>query len=282
MSFPTLNHFDINIKGELYSLSLPKVMGILNITPDSFYPRSRFNSLNSCIERVNTMIEEGMDILDIGSVSTRPGSTAPSLEEEKERIQPFLKEIVKQFPNLIISVDTYRSEVAKLAVDLGSTIINDISGGCFDEKMLDTIANLDVAYIMMHTLDLPSDMQNNPTYDNVTIDLINFFSKRLELAREKGLKDIIIDPGFGFGKNLKHNYQLLRELESFKILNCPILVGMSRKSMLSKVLNEKTENMLNATTIVNTLAIENGANIIRVHDIKEAKECIKILSAYYE
>lgn len=270
--------YSLNCRGHLLNLSSPLVMGILNVTPDSFYDGGKFNDETNMLSRVQVMLEEGASIIDIGAVSTRPGSKDISREEEIERLIPAIKLIHQYFPSAVLSADTYGSEVAEMAIDSGAAIINDISAGEFDSKMFETIARLQVPYIMMHMQGTPPTMQQNPVYENVTLDIIRFFVKRLEKLRSLGVKDIVIDPGFGFGKTVEHNYELLASLCSFEMLDCPILVGVSRKAMINKVLHTKPEDALNGTTVANTIALMNGANILRVHDVKEAMEAIKIVN----
>ncbi len=272
--------YSINCLGKLLDLTAPVVMGILNITPDSFFDGGKFSNENNMLQQVEKMLNEGAAIIDVGAVSTRPKAENISEEEELKRLIPVLKTILQHFPNTVLSVDTYRSHVAEVASENGAAIINDISAGEFDENMLATIARLNLPYIMMHIQGTPQTMQQNPTYENVTLDIIRFFVKKLELLRNLGVKDIIIDPGFGFGKTLEHNYQLLSSLHSFAILDCPVMVGVSRKSMINKVLQTKPENALNGTTVTNTIALMNGANILRVHDVKEAVEVVKIVKEY--
>lgn len=278
--------YTLTISQKIYLLAPQKVMGILNLTPDSFFAGSRCTGTSAAavadeaLRRVERMLEDGMDILDIGAVSTRHGSQAPTAEEEWRRIDLPLQRIAARFPDLPISVDTYRADVARLCVEHGAHIINDISGGLFDEAMFETVGRLQVPYILMHTSDRPDRMQNAPQYDDVTADLLRFFSERLALARQAGIHDLIVDPGFGFGKTVEHNYQLLAQLSRFKLLDCPILAGLSRKSMLWKPLQSSPEHMLNATTCVNTLALVQGADILRVHDVKAAAEAVRLFNLY--
>lgn len=278
--------YSLTIKQEIYELRPQKIMGILNLTPDSFFAGSRCTGsderavTDEALRRVEQMLAEGLDILDIGAVSTRPGSQAPTPEEEWRRIASPLQAIAARFPDLPVSIDTYRADVARRCVENGADIINDISGGLFDEAMFETVGRLQVPYILMHTSDRPDRMQNAPQYGDVTADLLRFFSERLALARQAGIHDLIVDPGFGFGKTVEHNYQLLAQLSRFQILDCPILAGLSRKSMLWKPLQSSPDHMLNATTCVNTLALVQGADILRVHDVKAAAETIRLFNLY--
>ena len=253
-------------------------MGILNITPDSFFDGGKCITEESIIRHTEKMLSEGADILDIGACSTRPNAPEISEEEELKRLIPAIKLVRKKFPNAIISVDTFRSNVAERSVQEGADMINDISGGTFDKKMMKIAGNLQVPYILMHIQGTPETMQKNPTYENVTEEVGNYFTERIHAAIDRGIKQIIIDPGFGFGKTLEHNYELLKNISSFKKLGLPILAGLSRKSMINKVLGTKPEGALNGTTAVNTIALMNGVNILRVHDVKEAKEAIQIFT----
>ena len=262
---------NINIRGELFDLSKPKVMGILNLTPDSFYDGGKFKDINIVDNHISKMIKDGMDILDIGGYSSRPGAKEISLKEETNRVLPIVKHIRKKFPDLIISIDTFRSEIANACLNEGADII---SAGILDKKMLQTISNFNCVYIMMHMLGKPQNMQNYPSYENVVIEIIQFLSERIKIARDNGIVDLISDPGFGFGKTLKNNFEILNNLEKFKILDIPILVGFSRKSMIYKTLKTNSENALNGTSALNTIALTKGVKILRVHDVKEAKECI--------
>ncbi|NTW32637.1 MAG: dihydropteroate synthase [Bacteroidetes bacterium] len=254
-------------------------MGIVNLTPDSFYDGGRFQNIDDVINYVVKIVEEGADIIDLGAISTRPGAKEVTLEEEESRLMPVLKKISSIFPDIIISVDTFRSQIAKMAVNNGAHIINDISAGNFDKDMFSVISELQVPYIIMHIQGNPLNMQNNPVYKNVTTEVIEYLSEKVEILRKLGVNDIIIDPGFGFGKTVEHNYELLKNLEYFSIFELPILVGLSRKSMINKVLGTTPENALNGTTVLNTYAILKGANILRVHDVKEAEETVKLLNS---
>jgi dihydropteroate synthase len=271
----------INCKGELLDLTYPKVMGIINITPDSFYDGGKYISEESLMLRVNKMIYDGCDIFDIGAYSSRPGALEVTEKDELQRLSYALSIIRNKFPDIIISVDTFRSKIAKAVVeDFNVDIINDISAGDLDAGMFETIAELNVPYIIMHMQGIPENMQNNPQYKNIVKDMSMYFSKKVDQLKLLGVNDVIIDPGFGFGKTIDHNYQLLKHLDDFKIFELPILVGLSRKSMLCKVLGIEPENALNATSVANTLALDRGANILRVHDVKEAVETIKIYETF--
>ena len=266
----------ININGTLLDLSTPKIMGILNITPDSFYDGGEFNSDKKILNQVEKMIIEGVDIIDIGGYSSRPGAKEVNINDEISRVIPTIELIKNKFIDTIISIDTFRSEVAKKAINSGASIINDISAGDLDSNMFNCVAELKVPYIMMHMKGTPNSMQKNPTYQNVINEIVENLSKKLFSAKKAGIVDVIIDPGFGFGKTLDHNYCILNNLSFFKELNCPILVGISRKSMVYKLIKKNPENSLNGTTCLNTISILNGAKILRVHDVKEAKEVITL------
>ena len=266
----------INLNGNLMDLSTPKIMGILNVTPDSFYDGGMFDSNKKILDHVEKMLNDGADIIDVGGYSSRPGAKEVKLKDEIKRVVPTIELIKKEFNETTISVDTFRSEVALQAVNSGASIINDISGGDLDPNMFNCVAELNVPYIIMHMQGNPKNMQNNPLYENVIVEIIENLSKKVFEATEAGVIDIIIDPGFGFGKTIEHNYKILSELSFFKELDCPILVGLSRKSMIYSLLEEKPENVLNGTTCLNTVSILNGANILRVHDVKEAKEVVKL------
>lgn len=267
----------INCNGTLIDLSLPKVMGILNITPDSFFDGGNYNNPIAILNHVEKMLSEGATFIDVGGYSSRPGAKHISEEEELARILPVIKLLKKEFSKSFISVDTFRSRVAKQCVNLGACMINDISGGNLDTSMFDTVANLQVPYIMMHMQGTPQNMQNKPAYSNVVKEILASFSEKIITLRSLGVNDIITDVGFGFGKTLEQNYELLQHLDLFKKLEVPTLVGLSRKSMLFKPLKINQNNALNATTAANTIALLNGASILRVHDVKEAIETIKIV-----
>ena len=267
----------INIKGNLIDLATPLVMGIVNVTPDSFYSGSRKQSEKEIVERVQQIINEGGTIIDIGGQSTAASSTLHTVEEELERIQPALSIIQREFPDAVLSIDTFYSEVAKTAVEkYGVAIINDISGGQIDEKMFATVAELNVPYVLMHMRGLPQTMQQFTVYDNFIGDIIFYFSEKIAHLNGLGVNDIIVDPGFGFSKTLEQNYELMAHLKYFHIFETPLMVGISRKSMTYKLLDTDAESSLNGTTVLNTYALESGANILRVHDVKQAVECVKI------
>ena len=267
----------INIKGTLLDLTKPKIMGILNITPDSFFFCLYYNSEYKILNQVEKMLTEGADIIDVGGHSSRPGAKKISIEKETERVIPIINLIAGKFKNIIISIDTFRSEIARKAIEAGASIINDISGGDLDKKMYEVAGELKVPYIIMHMKGVPSNMQNETKYDNIIFDIIKNLSYKIDLAKKAGVLDIIIDPGFGFGKSLKDNFKILKNLSSFKQLNQPIMVGLSRKSMIYKLLESSANDALNGTTCLNSISINNGANIIRVHDVKEAKETVKLI-----
>lgn len=251
-------------------------MGILNVTPDSFYDGGRFRNSSSVMRQVDQMLEEGATFIDVGAYSSKPNANEVSQTEELQRILPVVDLVIKNFPDILLSVDTFRSEVAKQCIDAGACMINDISAGLLDNKMLETVTNLKVPYIMMHMRGTPKTMQNQTHYDNLVKDMLFYFSERLAKAKALGIVDVVIDPGFGFAKTIEQNYELLNKLELLKIAELPILVGVSRKSMIYKTLESSAEKALNGTTVLNTIALQKGANILRVHDVKEAMECIKL------
>lgn len=260
------------------NLSSAVVMGILNISPDSFYDGGKHKSINDLLSHAGRMIDEGAAIIDIGAVSTRPGSTPVSVEEEKSRIFPVLEAVLNKFSGIIVSVDTFRTEIARECCNMGAGIINDISGGQADAEMFKIMGKQNAAYVLMHMQGTPQTMQLNPTYSNVTVDIAGFFAEQLAKPALNGKKNIILDPGFGFGKTIEDNYSLLKYLEAFLSFGHPLLVGFSRKSMINKVLNTTPEQALNGTTVLNTIALIKGASILRVHDVKEAVETIKLVS----
>ena len=268
----------INVNGRLMDLSEPQVMGILNVTPDSFYAGSRSETEKDIVQRLHQIISEGASIIDIGGYSSRPNAEHISVEEEMSRLRNGLEIIRKHSPNAVVSVDTFRADVAKMCVEeYGVAIINDISAGQMDEEMFPTIAKLGVPYIIMHMKGTPQDMQMSPQYDHFLKEVFYYFSEKVQKLRDLGVKDIIIDPGFGFGKTLEHNYELMNHLEEFSLFELPLLVGVSRKSMIYKLLGTTPEEALNGTTALHTIALLKGANILRVHDVKEAVESIKIV-----
>lgn len=266
----------INCKGTLVDLSTPKIMGILNITPDSFYDGGFLKNEMEILGQAEKMLNEGASFLDIGGYSSRPGATDISVTEEINRVIPVIELVLKNFPETLISIDTFRSEVAQNAIESGAAIINDISAGMLDVAMLSTVAQQQVPYIMMHLRGTPQTMQNYTDYENVTLEVLHYFSKRIATARALGINDIIADPGFGFAKTLEQNFELLNHLELFKRLEVPLLVGLSRKSMIYKTLGITPKEALNGTTTLNTIALLKGANILRVHDVKEAVECVEL------
>jgi dihydropteroate synthase len=260
--------FDLN--------SGPVVMGILNVTPDSFSDGGKFTSEAEWLRHAERMVNEGAAIIDIGGVSTRPGAPTVSSDEELRRLLPAVTSVRKRFPGVILSVDTFRSEVARAAVDAGADMINDISGGSMDERMFETIADLDVIYVLMHIQGTPQTMQLDPVYDNVVDEVKHWISERLDRLRSLGVGNVIIDPGFGFGKTIEHNFLLLKELEKFGDLGAPVLVGLSRKSMINKLLNISNKDSVIGTSVLNHIALQNGACILRVHDVKEAMQVIEL------
>ncbi|MDC1105816.1 dihydropteroate synthase [Prolixibacteraceae bacterium] len=268
----------INLNGSLIYLDQPLVMGIINVTPDSFFEGSRYNSEREILDSAQRMIEDGAAILDLGAYSSRPGAADISSHDEFERLDLAVTTISKAFPDFPISIDTFRSEVARKIIEKhGDCIINDISGGTLDPDMFRTVAELQVPYILMHIQGTPQNMQQNPSYKDVFKETLHFLSERVAQLRSLGVSDIIIDPGFGFGKSMDHNYELLNRLDGFKILEAPLLVGFSRKSMIFKPLSSSPQEALNGTTVLNTLSLLQGANILRVHDVKEAVEAVKLV-----
>jgi dihydropteroate synthase len=263
---------------KLLDLSTPVVMGIINVTPDSFFGSSRVSEEKDIIEKADRILSEGGSIIDIGAESTRPGAAFISEEEELKRLIPAISKIKREFPHAIISADTSKSKVAKEAVSAGADFINDVSGGTFDMEMFKTIAALKVPYVLMHTKETPLTMQQNPTYQNLFEEISLYFAERLKILREMGVTDIILDPGFGFAKTTEHNYELLNELENFKIFGLPVLVGVSRKRMINQVIGTTPDTALNGSTVIHTMALERGASILRVHDVKEAVEAVKIVT----
>jgi dihydropteroate synthase len=271
----------INCNGRLIDFNQPRIMGILNHTPDSFYDGGKYMTENEITSRIQTLISEGADLIDVGAYSSRPGASEVTIDEEKSRLSKVLRIIVKSFPDAIVSVDTFRADVAEYVVkEYGVAVINDISAGMLDKRMFDVVGALKIPYIMMHMKGNPQNMQKNPVYDDITRELISFFTDRIQLAVHAGIEDIIVDPGFGFGKTTEHNFKLLKELSLFGLLEYPIMAGLSRKSMIYKSLNRSPGEALNGTTVLNTIALLNGARILRVHDVKEASEAILLYTLY--
>ena len=269
---------NISCKGKLIDLTKPKIMGILNLTPDSFYDGGLFNNTDLALAQTEKMLLEGATFIDVGGASSKPGAVEISIDEELARVLPIIEEIQKRFPEAIISIDTYRSVVAQQAVATGAAIVNDISGGNVDAKMLGTVGALGgVPYIAMHMQGKPQNMQDNPSYDNVLVAIRSFFAAKIDEAHKAGIHDIIIDPGFGFGKTLDHNYSLLKSLSSMQMDGIPMLIGLSRKSMIHKLLEIEAADALNGTTVLNTIALQQGAQILRVHDVKEAQQAIHLI-----
>lgn len=266
----------INCDGKIVNLDEPLVMGILNATPDSFFDGGKHTDEKNIIAFVKQQLADGAAIIDVGGYSSKPEAAEVSEKEELNRVIPVIRLLKQEFKDIVLSIDTFRSQVAQEAVKHGAAIINDIAAGELDNKMFDVVAELRVPYIMMHMQGTPQTMQKNPTYQNVTREVMDYFIEKTAILRQKGVNDIIIDPGFGFGKTIEHNYQLLRELNHFTIFELPMLVGVSRKSMITKALNISSKEALNGTTILNTLALTKGANILRVHDVKEANEVVKL------
>lgn len=266
----------LNCNGKLISLHQPKVMGILNITPDSFFDGGRYMNDKRVLAQVEKMVLDGATFIDVGAYSSKPGASKVNEETELKRIAPIVKLILDNFPDTLISIDTFRSNIAKECIGMGAALINDISAGLQDHKMLSTVADLGVPYIMMHMRGTPQTMQQQTNYNDLVKDVLFFFSERISLAKSHGIKDIIIDPGFGFAKTLEQNYQLLHQLELFKMIAHPLLVGISRKSMIYNLLDTTPANALNGTTALHMVCLDKGANILRVHDVQQAMECIQI------
>lgn len=266
----------INCNGQLIDLEIPKVMGILNVTPNSFFDGGKYKNETEILSQVEKMLGDGATFIDVGAYSTKPNAEFVSEEEELKRVVPIVNLIVKKFPNTFISIDTFRSEVAKICTENGAALINDISAGSLDDKMFQVVANYDVPYIMMHMRGTPQTMQTLIHYDDIVKEILFYFSEKVSKARSFGINDLIIDPGFGFAKTLEQNFEIVQKLELFKILDLPLLTGFSRKSMIYKTLNNKAEEALNGTTVLNAIALTKGAKILRVHDVKEAVECVKL------
>ena len=269
----------INLGGRILDLAKPVVMGILNVTPDSFFDGGKYKTEKKIMKRAEEILEQGGSIIDIGAVSTQPGTDGIPTKDEIERLLPAVKSVKKAFPNAFISIDTYRSWVAlKVIEECGPCIVNDVSGGNFDVHMFDTVGKLGVPYILMHIQGTPLKMQVNPVYEDIIRDISLFFTDQVKKLTKAGVKDVIIDPGFGFGKTIEHNYELLNRLDSFKVFQLPLMVGVSRKSMIYKLLKNNPDEALNGTSVINTLALMGGTDILRVHDVREAVEAIQILN----
>jgi dihydropteroate synthase len=271
----------INCNGILLDLEIPRVMGILNVTPDSFYDGGRYQEKESILAQVEKMVTEGADIIDIGGMSSRPGADIIGIDEELKRVIPAVEAVSKRFPETVISIDTIHSKVAVESIGAGAHLVNDISAGKMDDKMYETVARLGIPYILMHMQGRPSDMQEQPVYEDVVQEVLDFFIQETGQLRALGVKDVILDPGFGFGKSVDHNYQLLKKMETFQILDCPLLTGVSRKSMINKVLNISPREALNGTTALHMVALMNGSQLLRVHDVKEAKQTVRLWQALY-
>lgn len=267
----------MNCKGKLINLEGGAVMGILNITPDSFYDGGNYSTIDAALLQAEKMLKEGATFIDVGGYSSRPGAENISVDDELKRVLPIVESISQKFPEAIISIDTFRADVAEKTIEAGAAMVNDIGGGMLDENMFATIAKFKVPYVLMHMQNTPENMQAEPTYNDVAKEVLQFLINQSNKLFALGVNDVIIDPGFGFGKTLEHNYQLLNQLEQFSLMGLPLLVGFSRKSMVNKVLGTKPENALNGTTVLNTLAMQKGASILRVHDVKEAMETLKII-----
>ena len=268
----------INCKGQLIDLASPKVMGILNVTPNSFFDGGKYKTESVILSQVGKMLTDGATFIDVGAYSSKPSAEFVSEKEELNRIVPVVNLILEKFPDCLISIDTFRSEVAKVCLENGAAIINDISAGNLDDKMLETIAKYNVPYIMMHMRGTPQTMQTMANYDNIVKEMLFYFSQRIAEARSLGINDLIIDPGFGFAKTLEQNYEVLRKLGLFEMLELPLLAGFSRKSMIYKTLHSTAEEALNGTSVLNTIALTKGAKILRVHDVKEAMECVTLFN----
>ena len=268
----------INCKGQLIDLTTPKVMGILNVTPNSFYDGGMYKSSSEMLTKVGKMLSDGATFIDVGAYSSKPSAEYVSEEEELQRIIPIINLILEYYPEALLSVDTFRSEVAKVCIENGAAIINDISAGNLDDKMLETIAKYNVPYIMMHMRGTPETMQKMTSYEDIVKEILFYFSEKVANARSFGINDLIIDPGFGFAKTLDQNYEVLQKMELFEILELPLLAGFSRKSMIYKTLQSSAEEALNGTIVLNTVALTKGAKILRVHDVKEAMECITLFN----
>ncbi|MBR3467291.1 MAG: dihydropteroate synthase [Bacteroidales bacterium] len=275
-----LAHNSIKVKSRLLSPSPALVMGILNVTDDSFYDGGRYTNDDAVLRRAEQILSEGADIIDVGAVSTKPGAADISVEEEWQRLEKPLALIAKYFPDAVVSVDTWRADIAQRSVEAGAAIINDVSGGTFDERMAEVVGRLQVPYVLMHTTAKPDKMQQQPLGEDMLLTMMQFFARQLAIFKEAGCVDLILDPGFGFGKTLEQNYFLMKNLSAFQIFECPILVGISRKSMIYKLLETSPDEALTGTVVLNTLALQQGASILRVHDVREAVEAVKVFNMY--
>ena len=275
-----LAHNSIKVKSRLLSPSPALVMGILNVTDDSFYDGGRYTNDAAVLRRAEQILSEGADIIDVGAVSTKPGAADISVEEEWQRLEKPLDLIAKHFPDAVVSVDTWRADIAQRSVEAGAAIINDVSGGTFDERMAEVVGRLQVPYVLMHTTAKPDKMQQQPLGEDMLLTMMQFFARQLAIFKEAGCVDLILDPGFGFGKTLEQNYFLMKNLSAFQIFECPILVGISRKSMIYKLLETSPDEALTGTVVLNTLALQQGASILRVHDVREAVEAVKVFHMY--
>ena len=275
-----LAHNSIKVKSRLLSPSPALVMGILNVTDDSFYDGGRYTNDAAVLRRAEQILSEGAAIIDVGAVSTKPGAADISVEEEWQRLEKPLELIAKNFPDAVVSVDTWRADIAQRSVEAGAAIINDVSGGTFDERMAEVVGRLQVPYVLMHTTAKPDKMQQQPLGEDMLLTMMQFFARQLAIFKEAGCVDLILDPGFGFGKTLEQNYFLMKNLSAFQIFECPILVGISRKSMIYKLLETSPDEALTGTVVLNTLALQQGASILRVHDVREAVEAVKVFNMY--
>lgn len=268
---------NISCKGKLIDLTTPKIMGILNLTPDSFYDGGLYNNTDRALAQTEKMLLEGATFIDVGGASSKPGAVEVSADEELARVLPVIEKIHIKFPDTLISIDTYRSDVAQQAVAAGAAMVNDISGGNLDAKMLKNVGALGVPFVAMHMQGKPQNMQDKPSYDNILTDIRSFFAAKIDAAHKAGIHDIIIDPGFGFGKTLEHNYALLKHLSSIQMDGVPMLIGVSRKSMIYKLLQIEVAEAGNGTSVLNTVALQQGAQILRVHDVKEAHQAVQLI-----
>ncbi|GIV35060.1 MAG: dihydropteroate synthase [Chitinophagales bacterium] len=278
---PFCKKLTLNCNGRILDFTTPRIMGILNLTPDSFYDGGRFVRMRDVVQHAARMLEEGADILDAGGVSSRPGAPLVEPQEEMARVIPALRELRKAFPDAIISVDTFRAAVAEVAVNEGADMINDISAGALDPDMIETVARLKIPYILMHMKGTPATMQQQPHYEDVTAEISDFFTEKLSLLSKAGVQDIILDPGFGFGKSVEHNYTLLKNFSHFRIFGLPLMVGISRKSMICRPLKLSPAEALNGTTALHAIALLNGADLLRVHDVAEARQTVELIKLYH-